>query len=73
MTYRGLTLIVYEISHHSLTPYHSLLGPSTSGLIGRAMPHDSDSPHHASYKDSHHIRGSISQGSKRFTSNEILF
>lgn len=35
----------------------------TSGLIGRAMPFDRDSPHHASYKDAHHIRGSISQGS----------
>lgn len=33
-----------------------------SGLIGRAMPHDRDSPHHAAYKDAHHIRGSISQG-----------
>uniref|UniRef100_A0AAX7TQC4 Nuclear receptor corepressor 2 n=1 Tax=Astatotilapia calliptera TaxID=8154 RepID=A0AAX7TQC4_ASTCA len=53
------------ISRGLLTPYHSLLGPSTSGLIGRAMPHDSDSPHHASYKDSHHIRGSISQGIPR--------
>lgn len=35
---------------------------SVSGLIGRAMPHDRDSPHHAPYKDAHHIRGSISQG-----------
>uniref|UniRef100_A0A3Q3GJR7 Nuclear receptor corepressor 2 n=1 Tax=Labrus bergylta TaxID=56723 RepID=A0A3Q3GJR7_9LABR len=38
---------------------------STSGLIVRAMPHDRDSPHHAPYKDAHHIRGSISQGIPR--------
>uniref|UniRef100_A0A4W6FJN4 Nuclear receptor corepressor 2 n=1 Tax=Lates calcarifer TaxID=8187 RepID=A0A4W6FJN4_LATCA len=38
---------------------------STSGLIGRAMPHDRDSPHHTPYKDAHHIRGSISQGIPR--------
>uniref|UniRef100_A0AAQ5YEM7 Nuclear receptor corepressor 2 n=1 Tax=Amphiprion ocellaris TaxID=80972 RepID=A0AAQ5YEM7_AMPOC len=36
-----------------------------SGLIVRAMPHDRDSPHHTSYKDAHHIRGSISQGIPR--------
>lgn len=39
---------------------------SVSGLIGRAMPHDRDSPHHAPYKDAHHIRGSISQGNSPF-------
>lgn len=38
---------------------------SVSGLIGRAMPHDRDSPHHTPYKDSHHIRGSISQGNSQ--------
>ncbi|XP_063346347.1 nuclear receptor corepressor 2 isoform X1 [Pelmatolapia mariae] len=43
----------------------SLSAANCEGLIGRAMPHDSDSPHHASYKDSHHIRGSISQGIPR--------
>lgn len=26
------------------------------------MPHERDSPHHTSYKEAHHIRGSISQG-----------
>uniref|UniRef100_A0A3B3U7X8 Nuclear receptor corepressor 2 n=1 Tax=Poecilia latipinna TaxID=48699 RepID=A0A3B3U7X8_9TELE len=38
---------------------------ATNCLIGRAMPYDRDSPHHASYKDTHHIRGSISQGIPR--------
>uniref|UniRef100_A0A665WKI8 Nuclear receptor corepressor 2 n=1 Tax=Echeneis naucrates TaxID=173247 RepID=A0A665WKI8_ECHNA len=44
-----------------LVKSHSSIS-STSGLIGRAMPHDRDSPHHTPYKDAHHIRGSISQG-----------
>uniref|UniRef100_A0A669CAY2 Nuclear receptor corepressor 2 n=1 Tax=Oreochromis niloticus TaxID=8128 RepID=A0A669CAY2_ORENI len=43
----------------------SLSAANCEGLIGRTMPHDSDSPHHASYKDTHHIRGSISQGIPR--------
>ncbi|XP_055367301.1 nuclear receptor corepressor 2 isoform X4 [Betta splendens] len=43
----------------------SLSAANCEGLIGRAMPHDRDSPHHASYKDAHHIRGSISQGIPR--------
>uniref|UniRef100_A0A7N8X6N7 Nuclear receptor corepressor 2 n=1 Tax=Mastacembelus armatus TaxID=205130 RepID=A0A7N8X6N7_9TELE len=37
----------------------SLSAANCEGLIGRAMPHDRDSPHH------HHIRGSISQGIPR--------
>uniref|UniRef100_A0A673A071 Nuclear receptor corepressor 2 n=1 Tax=Sphaeramia orbicularis TaxID=375764 RepID=A0A673A071_9TELE len=41
------------------------LFPPFLGLIVRAMPHDRDSPHHTSYKDAHHIRGSISQGIPR--------
>lgn len=45
-----------------LNPTAPFLQPS--GLIGRAMPHDRDSPHHTPYKDTHHIRGSISQGTK---------
>uniref|UniRef100_A0A665WLJ2 Nuclear receptor corepressor 2 n=1 Tax=Echeneis naucrates TaxID=173247 RepID=A0A665WLJ2_ECHNA len=47
-----------------LVKSHSSIS-STSGLIGRAMPHDRDSPHHTPYKDAHHIRGSISQGIPR--------
>ncbi len=49
----------------NLTPhcFSSFSSSSTLGLIGRAMPHDRDSPHHTAYKDAHHIRGSISQGS----------
>uniref|UniRef100_A0A674PDY8 Nuclear receptor corepressor 2 n=1 Tax=Takifugu rubripes TaxID=31033 RepID=A0A674PDY8_TAKRU len=43
----------------------SLSTASCEGLIGRAMPHDRDSPHHTPYKDAHHIRGSISQGIPR--------
>uniref|UniRef100_A0A3Q0SM03 Nuclear receptor corepressor 2 n=1 Tax=Amphilophus citrinellus TaxID=61819 RepID=A0A3Q0SM03_AMPCI len=43
----------------------SLSAANCEGLIGRAMPHDSDSPHHATYKEAHHIRGSISQGIPR--------
>ncbi|XP_023285972.1 nuclear receptor corepressor 2-like, partial [Seriola lalandi dorsalis] len=39
----------------------SLSAANCEGLIGRAMPHDRDSPHHTPYKDAHHIRGSISQ------------
>ncbi|XP_057688811.1 nuclear receptor corepressor 2 isoform X2 [Corythoichthys intestinalis] len=42
-----------------------LSASNCEGLIGRAMPHDRDSPHHTSYKDAHHIRGSISQGIPR--------
>uniref|UniRef100_A0A7N5ZYF1 Nuclear receptor corepressor 2 n=1 Tax=Anabas testudineus TaxID=64144 RepID=A0A7N5ZYF1_ANATE len=38
---------------------------SAASLMGRAIPHDRDSPHHTSYKDAHHIRGSISQGIPR--------
>uniref|UniRef100_A0A672JII0 Nuclear receptor corepressor 2 n=1 Tax=Salarias fasciatus TaxID=181472 RepID=A0A672JII0_SALFA len=43
----------------------SLSAANCEGLIGRAMPHDRDSPHHTHYKDAHHIRGSISQGIPR--------
>ncbi|KAF7199803.1 nuclear receptor corepressor 2 isoform X3 [Nothobranchius furzeri] len=43
----------------------SLSAANCEGLIGRAMPHDRDSPHHTPYKDAHHIRGSISQGIPR--------
>uniref|UniRef100_A0A3Q2YCC0 Nuclear receptor corepressor 2 n=1 Tax=Hippocampus comes TaxID=109280 RepID=A0A3Q2YCC0_HIPCM len=43
----------------------SLSASNCEGLIGRAMPHDRDSPHHTPYKDAHHIRGSISQGIPR--------
>ncbi|XP_054630962.1 nuclear receptor corepressor 2 isoform X2 [Dunckerocampus dactyliophorus] len=43
----------------------SLSASNCEGLIGRAMPHDRDSPHHTPYKDTHHIRGSISQGIPR--------
>uniref|UniRef100_A0A8C5G939 Nuclear receptor corepressor 2-like n=1 Tax=Gouania willdenowi TaxID=441366 RepID=A0A8C5G939_GOUWI len=43
----------------------SLSAANCEGLIGRALPHDRDSPHHTQYKDAHHIRGSISQGIPR--------
>ena len=49
-------LILDEATYQSLPSHYS------SGLIGRAMPHDRDSPHHTPYKDAHHHRGSISQG-----------
>uniref|UniRef100_A0A668AF65 Nuclear receptor corepressor 2 n=1 Tax=Myripristis murdjan TaxID=586833 RepID=A0A668AF65_9TELE len=43
----------------------SLSAANCEGLIGRAMPHERDSPHHTPFKDAHHIRGSISQGIPR--------
>lgn len=43
----------------------SLSAVNCEGLIGRALPHDRDSPHNTPYKDAHHIRGSISQGIPR--------
>ncbi|KAM9744671.1 nuclear receptor corepressor 2 isoform 3-T4 [Menidia menidia] len=43
----------------------SVSAANCEGLIGRALPHDRDSPHHTPYKDAHHIRGSISQGIPR--------
>lgn len=55
LTSVSVNVIFYLVSHHSC---------SISGLIGRAMPHDRDSPHHTPYKDAHHIRGSISQGAR---------
>uniref|UniRef100_A0AAQ5XIW4 Nuclear receptor corepressor 2 n=1 Tax=Amphiprion ocellaris TaxID=80972 RepID=A0AAQ5XIW4_AMPOC len=63
--------VLYEgISGHILTydrdpTSQDLSTIFNSGLIVRAMPHDRDSPHHTSYKDAHHIRGSISQGIPR--------
>ncbi|XP_064210111.1 nuclear receptor corepressor 2 isoform X6 [Anguilla rostrata] len=41
----------------------SLSAANCEGLIGRAMPQERHSPHH--FKESHHIRGSISQGIPR--------
>ncbi|CAL1616291.1 unnamed protein product [Knipowitschia caucasica] len=43
----------------------SLSAANCEGLIGRALPHDRDSPHHTPYKDTPHNRGSISQGIPR--------
>uniref|UniRef100_A0A671TET8 Nuclear receptor corepressor 2 n=1 Tax=Sparus aurata TaxID=8175 RepID=A0A671TET8_SPAAU len=64
--------VVYEgISGHILTydrdftSYPNFPSSSTLGLIGRAMPHDRESPHHMPFKDAQHIRGSISQGIPR--------
>lgn len=50
------------ITYYGLKSCCSYSSVSILGLIGRAMPHDRDSPHHTPYKDVHHIRGSISQG-----------
>uniref|UniRef100_A0A668A5X9 Nuclear receptor corepressor 2 n=1 Tax=Myripristis murdjan TaxID=586833 RepID=A0A668A5X9_9TELE len=53
--------VVYEgIGAHILTYDRECFS-----LIGRAMPHERDSPHHTPFKDAHHIRGSISQGIPR--------
>uniref|UniRef100_A0A673Z3J2 Nuclear receptor corepressor 2 n=1 Tax=Salmo trutta TaxID=8032 RepID=A0A673Z3J2_SALTR len=41
-------------------PYDVMEGGISRGLMGRAMPHERDSPH-----PTHHIRGSISQGIPR--------
>uniref|UniRef100_A0A8C8K180 Nuclear receptor corepressor 2 n=1 Tax=Oncorhynchus tshawytscha TaxID=74940 RepID=A0A8C8K180_ONCTS len=53
--------VVYEgISGHILTYDRQFSNLETPCLMGRAMPHERDSPH-----PTHHIRGSISQGIPR--------
>lgn len=59
------------INYHPFSSRHS--SASVPGLVGRAMPHDRDSPHHTPYKDAHHIHGSISQGNPHFSSTGRLF
>ncbi|KAG9354845.1 hypothetical protein JZ751_001558, partial [Albula glossodonta] len=44
-------------------PIRDSLSTNCEGLIGRAMPQERHSPHH--FKETHHIRGSISQGIPR--------